>query len=196
MRLRPANCKARTRCATILPYLYVTCTSRRYYLGKLMHSEAIKQRAITLYLTGLSSRETARRLGRETGLAVTHPTVARWVRRVGESRPVGARRTVSLPKEAVRMYESGFTLSEVAKRLGVSQALVQERFQEMGVRIRPRGLRYTRLADKSWMENQYYTKGLSAREIAHLVGCSALTVHYHLRKYGIPRKRARRAKRT
>src|SRR2546427_5520101 len=154
-----------------------------------MHSETVRRRAITLYATGLSSRETAKRLRRELGAVVTYPTVARWVREVGESRPVGDRRTAHLPKEAARMYESGLTLREVAKQFRVSQALVQERFQEMGVRIRPSGLRYARLADKSWVENQYCTKGLSAREIAHLVGCSVFAVHYHLRKYGILRKR-------
>jgi len=157
-----------------------------------MHPEAVRRRAIALYRTGLSSRDTAKRLCRELGTVVAYPTVARWVRGVGESRPVGERRTVHLAEEAVLLYESGLTIKEVAKQFQVSQAVVQERFKEIGVRIRPRGVKYARLADKSWVEAQYRFKGMSAQEIATRVGCSVLTVHYHLRKYGIPRKRQRR----
>src|SRR5437899_2887049 len=118
MRLRSGRGR-RTPCATIWPYLYATCISRDDTLGSQMHSKTVRQRAITLYATGLSSRETAARLRRELGVVVTYPTVARWVRQVDENRPVGDRRTAHLPKEAARMYESGSTLNEVAMRFRV-----------------------------------------------------------------------------
>ncbi len=65
------------------------------------------------------------------------------------------RRTVHLAEEAVLLYGSGVTIKEVAKQFQVSQAVVQERFKEMGVRIRPRDVKYAPLADKSWLEAQY-----------------------------------------
>jgi DNA-binding NarL/FixJ family response regulator len=101
---------------------------------------------------------------------------------------------VDLPKKAVDMYQSGLTMKEVAERFRLSKETVRERLREMGIRIRPRGLTYSRLADGEWLENEYLRKGRTARDIANRVGCAVLTVHYHLRRHGIPRKRQRRTR--
>ena len=154
-----------------------------------MHTDAVRQRAIELYESGFSCRAAAERISKELATPVAYPTVARWARERGISRAVGDRRTVDLPKKAVDMYQSGLTMKEVAERFRLSKETVRERFREMGIRIRPRGLTYSRLADKEWLENEYWRKGRSARDIANRVGCSVLTVHYHLRRHRIPRKR-------
>ncbi len=157
-----------------------------------MHSPEVRRRAIALYDSGLSCRQAAKQQEQESGTIITPQTVVCWARRLGKNRPVGDRRRVEIPREAVRLYESGLTLAEVARRFQVSPTTVTERFHAMNVKLRSRTLRYTRLADKSWVENQYSKKGHSAKHIANLIGCSVLTVHYHLRKYGIPPKRQRR----
>jgi DNA-binding CsgD family transcriptional regulator len=156
-----------------------------------MHPERVRWRAVELYESGLSSRAAARQLKRELGARVTPQTVAAWARELGISRPVGDRRRAELPREAVCLYESGLTLAEIGCRLHVGPTTVAKRLREMGVQIRHRGLQYTRLCDKTWLEDQYVKKGTSAKEIARALGCVVLTVHYHLRKHGIPRKRKR-----
>ncbi len=156
-----------------------------------MHSRQVKRRAIALYDSGLSCRMTANRLKEEVGTTVTPQTIARWMRELGRSRPVGDRRTFELPTEAIRLYESGLTLRRVAERFGISATTLRERLAKAGIRLRRRTVTYARLADRTWLEDQYRVKGVSAKEIAVRVGCSVLTVHYHLRRHGIPRKRKR-----
>ena len=159
-----------------------------------MYPTPVRQRAIALYESGLSCRATADCLNRESSIVVTPQTIARWARELGKNRSVGDRRTIELPKQAVRLYESGLTLEQVAEHFQVSRELVRKRFREMAVRTRPSGLRYRRLADKEWLEGEYRSKGRGAKEIAQGIGCSVLTVHYHIRKHGIARKRKRRTR--
>ena len=154
-----------------------------------MHPERIRRHAIALYESGLSCRETASRVREEVGTGLTPQTVARWARELGKSRPVGDRRSVELSTDAVHVYQSGLTLEEVARRFGVSSTTVGERFREMGVETRPRGTKYPRLADKEWLEAEYWGRGRNAKQIAQGASCSVLTVHYWLRRHGIPRKR-------
>jgi len=149
---------------------------------------------MALYDSGLSCRQAARRLGQESGIIITPQTVARWARQIGKSRPVGDRRTVQLPSEAIRLYRSGLTLRQVAQRFGVSGTTVRVRLGETGIKLRLRTNKYALLADKVWLEGEYRTMGRGAMEIADRVGCSVLTVHYHLRRHGIPRKRKRRTR--
>src|SRR5438128_1667139 len=72
-----------------------------------MYPESVRQLAIALYESGLSCRATSSRLNRELGIVVTPQAIARWARELGLNRPVGDRRSVRLPNEAVRLYESG-----------------------------------------------------------------------------------------
>ena len=154
-----------------------------------LHSHEAKRRAAALYGSGLSCRETASRLKDEIGTEISPQTVARWMCELGKSRPVGDRRTFELPVEAIRLYESGLTLHQVAEVFGVSATTIRKRLGEMRIEVRPRSIRYPPLADKAWLEDEYQVSGRSAKEIAQYVGCSVLTVHYHLRRHGIPRKR-------
>jgi DNA-binding CsgD family transcriptional regulator len=158
-----------------------------------MHPEQVRRRAIELCESGLSSRAAAEQLKEEMGTVVPHATIARWACEHGISRPIANRRRVHVPKEAIRMYQSGLRMRDIAERFKLAKETVRKRFREMGVSIRPRGLTYFRLADKRWLESQYRRKGRSAKDIAQSVGCSVLTVHYHLRRHGIPRKRPRKA---
>ena len=102
-----------------------------------MHPESIRQRAIALYESGLSCGATAKRLNTELSIVVTPQAVARWARELGKNRPVGNRRSVNLPKEAIRLYESGRTLKKVAQRFQISPTTVRMRFGEMGLSVRP-----------------------------------------------------------
>ncbi len=97
-------------------------------------------------------------------------------------------------QRAIALYESGLTLEQVAVHFQVSREVLWERFREMGVRTRPSGLQFLKLADKKWLEGEYRNKDRSAKDIAQGIGCSVLTVHYHLRRHGIPRKRKRRSR--
>ena len=154
-----------------------------------MHPERVRRRALALYRAGFSSRGAVKQVNVELGAAVAPQTVAAWARQAGINRPVGDRRRVELPNEAVQLYRSGRTLREVGGRLQVSPTTVAKRLRELGIPIRPRGLRYPRLMDKSWLEDQYVRQGRSAKAIARALGCGVLIVHYHLRRHGIPRKR-------
>src|SRR6266508_6690260 len=86
-----------------------------------MHPREVRRRAIALYDSGLSCRQAAKQLDQESGTMIAPQTVARWARRLGKSRPVGDRRRVEIPRDAVRLYESGLTLEQVANRLGVGR---------------------------------------------------------------------------
>src|SRR6266545_4356766 len=129
-----------------------------------MYSEKTKRRAISLYESGLSCRAVARLLEQESRIAVTPQTIARWMRELGKSRSVGDRRTFELHPEAIRLYQSGLTLRQVAESFGVSATTVRERLGEAGVKLRSRTVKYARLADRTWLESQYRIKGLSAKE--------------------------------
>lgn len=153
-----------------------------------MHGREIRKRAIALYASGLSARATARRLREDHRVVVTPQTIARWTRRLGLSRPVGDRRRIEVGKEAQRQYESGLSLEQVARRLGVGKTAVGERLREMGVAIRPTGSRFVHLLTKDRLENLYITKDYSAGRIASEFGCSAGTVSRLVRVHKLQKR--------
>ncbi len=47
-------------------------------------------------------------------------------------------------------------------------------------------IRYPQLQDEAWLREHYTNQGMSALEVAKLVGCTAGGVEYHLHRLGIP----------
>src|SRR2546422_11211740 len=94
-----------------------------------MHGREVRKRAIALYVSGLSTRATARRLREDHRIVVTPQTIARWTRGLWLSRPVEDRRRIELGKEAQRLYESGLSLERVARRLSVGKTTVGNRLR-------------------------------------------------------------------
>jgi HNH endonuclease len=49
----------------------------------------------------------------------------------------------------------------------------------------PKYIRYLELQDDAWLRNQYIEQGLSAPQIAALLGCTTSNVEFHMRRVGI-----------
>src|SRR5574340_897541 len=130
------------------------------------HDDETKERAIALYLSGLSAREVSKKLIGERGTYVSPQTVARWLRELGRSRPAGELRSAEVGPGARRLYESGLNLSQVARRCGVGKTTAAKRLREMGVSIRPSGARFLHALTKERLHLLYVDRGWSASEIA------------------------------
>lgn len=152
-----------------------------------MHPPKIQDRAISLYVSGLSARGVTEKLLKEHRVYVSPQTVARWVRELGKKRPVGERRSLELGPDAKRLYESGLNLDEVARRCGVGRSTVAKRLREMGVVIRPSGSRFVHILDEERLRALYLVHRWSAGRIAKETACSVGTVYRLLRHFGIRR---------
>lgn len=157
----------------------------------LIHSRRTRRIALSLYHSGFSCREVSESLRDEFGAAVTPQTVARWAGEIGLGRNVGGWRTVSLPPDAGRLYESGLTVAQVGKRFHVSKTAAAERLREMGVTIRPSGWRFLHALTADGLRTSYLVEGRTARSIADETGCSIGTVCRLLRIHGVLRRDAR-----
>ena len=152
-----------------------------------MHSNATKSRAVSLYHAGLSVRAVSRTLSSETGHYVSPQTIARWIGSLGLSRPVGEPRSVKLGPEAKRLYESGLTISQVARRFGVGKTTVGKRLRKMGTVIRPSGSRFLSTLNKERLRALYVRDRRSIKSIANETGCSQGTVYRLLRFHALRR---------
>lgn len=156
----------------------------------LMHALRTRRIALSLYLSGLSSRDVSRRLSEEYGTKVTPQTVAQWARKLAMSHPKGGKRFRLSGEDLEPLYRAGASISQLANRYHVSQTLVGGRLHEAGTVMRRGGTIYE-LLTADLLRELYWDRGLSAKQIAGRVGCSQATIHYRLRAYGIPRKRKR-----
>lgn len=151
------------------------------------HDDETKERAIALYLSGLSAREVSKKLVGEREAYASPQTIARWVREVGKSRPVGEPRSAELGPDAKRLYESGLSLEQVAKRRGVGRTTVAKRLREMGIVIRPSGSRFLHALTEERLRALYVDRGWSVSRIARHTGCSVGTVYRLLALHDIRR---------
>ncbi len=147
----------------------------------------MKTRAIALYESGLSARAVTGRLGKERGAYVSPQTVARWMRELGRSRPVGEPRSIELGPEAKRLYESGLNVEQVADRFGVGKTATRHRLHEMGVKLRPSGSRFVQFLTRVRLQAMYVDERRTMADIAEEIGCSIGTVYRLLRLHGIRR---------
>jgi len=159
-----------------------------------MHPESVRQRAIELYEFGLSCRAAADQVNHELATTVTPQTVARWARQAGVARPPGDRRHVEVPPEAKRLYESGWSLSDVAKKFGVSPSTLQKRLKETGTSIRPARIKYGHILTADRFRVLYVERNLKVQDIARRFHCSTGSVYNWLKRNHIPLKSARIAK--
>ena len=154
-----------------------------------MHSRELQTSAISLYDSGISARGVSRELERDFGVSVTPQTIARWMREVGMSRPVGPVRSAELPPEAKRLYESGLTIEQVARQFGVGATVAGQRLREIGAEIRPSGSRFVHLLTRDRLRTLYVLEGRTMRSIADEAGCSIGTVYRLLKRLGVRRRR-------
>ncbi len=157
----------------------------------MVHSRRTRKIALSLYHSGLSSREVTQCLSDEFEAEVSPQTVARWARAIGMNRAVGGKRFVVSGEDLRPLYDAGASVSQLSQHYHVSEALVWERLRDAGTQMRPSGTVYT-LLTPGLLQEMYWEQGMTTKQIARRVGCSQATVHYRLRAYGIPRKRLRR----
>lgn len=153
-----------------------------------MHSKGIRNHAAALYSSGLSIREVSRHLLEDDETYVSPQTVARWMRDLGKSRSTGEPLSVELNSAAKRLYESGMSLDQVAKKFGVSRTAVANRLHRLGVSIRPSGSQFLHILTERRLRDWYLRRGWSGARIAEEVGCSIATVHRVLKIYRISRR--------
>lgn len=86
--------------------------------------------------------------------------------------------------ELVRLYESGISTVELARREGCSVHAVADRLHSLDVRMRPPGEVRARIDDE-WLRRAYADDGIRAPELAKLLGVGKSTVYRKLRYLGI-----------
>ncbi len=112
------------------------------------------------------------------------------------------RKNWKIPRaDAVRLYESGASLAEVAQACGLgSSTPVKDHLRAAGVRIRPRGARPgtvpRHIAERALRLDvdevrRLRSEGLSTRQIAERLGCSEEPVRRLMAREGIPRLAAK-----
>lgn len=100
------------------------------------HREVDRARACELYAAGMSQTQVAAALG------VHSATLSRLLRDEGEVvRPAGTYRRVSVDEHRLRtLYETpGYRVPQIARDLGVGEAVVRRRMREMGLPSFPAG---------------------------------------------------------
>ncbi|WP_314854448.1 LysR family transcriptional regulator [uncultured Microbacterium sp.] len=108
-------------------------------------------------------------------------TVGEWA----TARPVrGALDTPSRSRELVAQYGEGATTYELARRTGVSRQTVSRVLADGNSTLR-RGRPITFVIDGDWLRERYEKEGMTLRQIAALVGCSAPTIAHRIQAAGI-----------
>jgi hypothetical protein len=89
------------------------------------------------------------------------------------------------PNELARAYAAGASTYEIAADRGVSRQTVARVLADSGASMR-RGRPRTYTFDPGWLRDLYETQHSTIAQIAHLAGCSEVTINRHLRDAGIP----------
>lgn len=152
-----------------------------------MHPRRIRDLAIALYDKGHSARDVSKGLEKQVGVYISPQAVARWMREVGRSRPAGEPRSVELDAQAKRLYESGATVEQIARRYRIGKTSAAKCLREMGVAIRPSGSRFLHLLAREGLQRLYVLEGRSVKSIADELGCSLGAVYRLLKANGIRR---------
>ncbi|MEV8358415.1 TniQ family protein [Microbacterium sp. NPDC076895] len=109
------------------------------------------------------------------------------------SRPARAAVTATLPPgELVRAYAAGASTYEIAADTNVSRQTVGRILADVGTPTR-RGRPPAFTLDPDWLRDHYETQKRTMAQIAHLAGCSEMTINRHLHLAGITvRQRGKR----
>jgi DNA-directed RNA polymerase specialized sigma24 family protein len=83
--------------------------------------------------------------------------------------------------EAVRLYQAGATIQQVATQLGVDRKTVSRQLKAQGVTLRLVGLSSTQIEEAI----ELYGSGLSLAQVGERLGVDAGTVHARLRERGV-----------
>lgn len=133
---------------------------------------AERDEIVDLYHQGLSVRVIGSRIGRP------YQTVYNIIRETGIARSPGEGRRATTPQEtrdkAVKLYNSGKSLHEVAEALDITSQIVYGELKRRGIACRPAG-RKTRFADDPETANAIlvgYKNGCSVPLLAHVYECS------------------------
>ncbi|AUG28062.1 TniQ family protein [Microbacterium hominis] len=113
--------------------------------------------------------------------ATRSKTVDEWA----TARPVrGALDAPSRRRELIDEYGGGATTYELARRTGVSRQTVSRVLADGSCTLR-RGRPITFVIDDDWLRERYEKDGMTLRQIAALVGCSAPTIAHRIQAAGI-----------
>lgn len=95
-------------------------------------------------------------------------------------------------------YDEGNTMQEIADEIGTSMMSVYKAFERYSIERRSRSERHTmameelygdeKYRDKEWLDEQYWGKGKSLREVADECGCVEVTIRNWMDKHGIERR--------
>ena len=106
---------------------------------------------------------------------------AAWAR----SRPARSTAADVMPPDVLaRAYAAGASTYEIAADVNVSRQTVGRILADTGTKSR-RGRPPTFTLDSDWLRDHYETQGRTMAQIAHLAGCSEMTINRHLHAAGI-----------
>jgi len=88
--------------------------------------------------------------------------------------------------EIINLYQRGLIGREIAKKLGCSVPLVQQRLEKAGVKMRPCNERKTIEIDPNVLKEMYWDKKMHPVEIGKILGVHKNTVTKKMREFGIP----------
>lgn len=92
-------------------------------------------------------------------------------------------------KNVAELYQQGKSAPQIAKLLGTTKGTIQNRLRSMGIPSRSvvdaQKIRRSSFSTKEMI--LLFDKGLSYKEIAHSLGCSAMCVYYRIKNEGISR---------
>lgn len=94
--------------------------------------------------------------------------------------------------EAVRLYQSGMTTTEVAAQLGTYAGNISRMIRSQGVTLRPK--RRPQSVSHEAIRAMYEAGGVSKAEVARRMGCGAGLVYQVLKQYPSERLAAHRAR--
>jgi len=136
-------------------------------------ADKLKEEIVNLYLSGLSSRVIGKQFG------IDKSTVIEYVKKAGilprtTSEHNGI--TEDMKAEAVMLYKSGMSSTDVASKVGVNLSSVLRWVVESGGKVRT-ALEYTGKTEETKEKViSMYEEGMSAAEIARIYGVDAVTV--------------------
>lgn len=143
--------------------------------------DSVAEQVVELWHKGAKVSDIARSVG------VSKATIYSYLRHLGlkRQRPANVKVNEEKLREMVEMLESGATITEIARKLGVSRHTVQRHLKL----ICPSGLNgCNRRKLEAWeLERaaEMWRAGAKLKEIAEHLGVSVYTVYLHLKKMGL-----------
>jgi len=162
-------------------------TRRRKTAARNRLSERELSRTARLYAQGLSLGKVGARLGM-TREGVRYRLEEAGVRRRPRSWP-RPRIGMAELKGVAELYATGICATEVARRMGMTAAMVLHRLHKHGVKVRPYSSKIWTPTERARSAAALYQSGLSGPQVAERLVMRRATVYKYLRRQNIPTRR-------